>query len=49
MSKEEHSEVIKFLVKKSQEKDPEPQRYVENIDKEEIEEITKKIKEKIKV
>lgn len=47
--KETHEEVVKFLVKKSEEKDSEPQRHVENVDKEEIEALTKKIKERIKV
>jgi len=49
MANEEHEEVVKFLVKKSEEKDPEPQKHVDNVDKEEIEELTKKIKERIKV
>lgn len=49
MKSEEHNEVVQFLVKKSKEKDPEPKKHVDNVDKEEIEELTKKIKEKIKV
>ncbi|MBU4502009.1 MAG: hypothetical protein KKA79_05420 [Nanoarchaeota archaeon] len=49
MANEEHSEVVNFLLKKSEEKDPEPQRHKDDVDKEEIEELTKKIKERIKV
>lgn len=45
----DHEEVVKFLLKKSEEKDPEPQKHIENVDKEEIEALTKKIKERIKV
>lgn len=46
---EEHEEFVKFLLKKSEEKDPEPKTRLDNVDKEEIEVLTKKIKEKIKV
>jgi len=49
MENEEHSEVVKFLVKKSEEKDPDPQKHVDDVDRDEIEVLTKKIKEKIKV
>lgn len=47
--KGEHEEIVKFLLKKSEQKDPEPRRHVENVNKEEIEALTKKIKERIKV
>lgn len=47
--KEEHEETVKFLVRKSEQKDPEPRRHVENVNVEEIEALTKKIKERIKV
>ena len=46
---EEHQSFVDFLVKKSEEKDPDPQKHVEDVDKEEIEELTKQIKERIKV
>lgn len=47
--RQEHAEITKFLLKKSEEKDPESKKYVENVDKEEIESLAKKIKERIKV
>lgn len=47
--KEEHEEIVKFLLKKSEQKDHEPKRHVENVSREEIEALTKKIKERIKV
>ncbi len=45
----EHSEVVNFLLKKSERKDPEPTKHVDNVDPAEIEELTKKIQERIKV
>ncbi|MBL7100379.1 MAG: hypothetical protein ISS23_00320 [Nanoarchaeota archaeon] len=46
---EEQQDVVNFLLKKSKKKDSETQKHVEDVDKEEIEELTRKIKEKIKV
>ena len=45
----EQAEVVSFLLRKSKEKDKEPQKHVDNVDKDEIEELTKRIKERIKV
>lgn len=46
---EEHKAVTDFLLKKSKEKDPEPQSHVDNVDREEIKDLVKKLKDKIKV
>ena len=46
---EEHDKFVKFLLKKSEEKDPKPQKDDNNVDMKEIEALTKKIKEKLKV
>ncbi|MDP2909392.1 MAG: hypothetical protein Q8N77_06330 [Nanoarchaeota archaeon] len=48
VSRSEHQEVVDYLVKKSQQKDLEPQRHVDNVSIEETEALVKKIKDKIR-
>jgi len=48
-TKENHDAVVDFLLKKSKEKDPEPQKHVDNVNEDEIKEFVKRIKDKIKV
>lgn len=44
-----HKDVVDYLLKKSEQKDTLPQAHVDNLNIEEVEALTKKIKEKIKV
>ncbi len=44
----EQQEVVKFLLKKSEQKDPLPKAHEDNVDIKEVEALTKKIKDKIR-
>jgi len=44
-----HKDVVDYLVKKSEKKDALPQAHVDNVNVAEIEALTKKIKDKIKI
>ncbi len=44
-----HKEIVDYLLKKSEKKDSLPKPHVDNVKVEEIEALTKKIKERIKV
>ncbi len=44
-----HKDVVDYLLKKSEKKDPLPQAHVDNVSVEEVEALTKKIKDRIKV
>lgn len=44
-----HKDVVEYLLKKSEKKDPLPKAHEDDVNVEEIEALTKKIKEKIKV
>lgn len=44
----EQQEVVKFLLKKSEQKDPLPKKHVDNVDVKEVEALTKKIKDRIR-